>query len=402
MSLVTLSTTVASRGTSTLRPLGSTLPSAMVMSIITWLVVGSWVLGEEAGLLGAGVVGMTLGLELGVALGLIELGAVGLGLAAGLVGSAPGAAPGLEHPTTSPTRSPVNVTAAATRLRRERRIADRGDVLTTEILSFRTFGPVPDSTSNVHCTLALQVPLQVTNGPVAAFPSWPARPPERSWLGSTVDAPPHRSREDTMPQRLTPLEVSLLVLDTAHTPAHIGTDRHLRRGAGRLGLRAAARPDPRAHQLRPALSPAGARRARSPRRARMGGRRELRSHVSRAALGAAASRDDGTTPRVRRPGSRASPRPVATVVGDVRRRGPGAQPVRPGGQIPSQPGRRDRRGRPRTGAVRHAVRERWRCAGVDRGVAPHAGTDRRRADRRRPRGRARRIPPRRWRTSAAW
>ena len=29
--------------------------------------------------------------------------------------------------------------------------------------------------------------------------------------------------EDTMPQRLTPLEVSLLVLDTAHTPAHVGT-----------------------------------------------------------------------------------------------------------------------------------------------------------------------------------
>ena len=26
-----------------------------------------------------------------------------------------------------------------------------------------------------------------------------------------------------MPQRLTPLEVSMLVLDTAHTPAHVGT-----------------------------------------------------------------------------------------------------------------------------------------------------------------------------------
>ena len=26
-----------------------------------------------------------------------------------------------------------------------------------------------------------------------------------------------------MPQRLTPLEVSLLALDTAHTPSHVGT-----------------------------------------------------------------------------------------------------------------------------------------------------------------------------------
>src|SRR5687767_2728747 len=42
--------------------------------------------------------------------------------------------------------------------------------------------------------------------------------------GSTVIAPGIRTnREAPMPQRLTPLEVALLALDTAHTPGHVGT-----------------------------------------------------------------------------------------------------------------------------------------------------------------------------------
>ena len=64
-----------------------------------------------------------------------------------------------------------------------------------------------------------------------------------------------------MPQRLTPLEVSLLALDTAHTPGHVGTVDIFDAGPDGFDYERLIGSDPGTDRLRAALSAAGTRRA---------------------------------------------------------------------------------------------------------------------------------------------
>ena len=105
-----------------------------------------------------------------------------------------------------------------------------------------------------------------------------------------------------MPQRLTPLEVSLLALDTAHTPGHVGTVDIFDPGPRGLRLRGADLPDPRADRLRPALPATDSRDSRAACPAGLGRRRKLRPHLPCATLCAAAAGHSGPAPRARRSG----------------------------------------------------------------------------------------------------
>ena len=95
---------------------------------------------------------------------------------------------------------------------------------------------------------------------------------------------------NAMPQRLTPLEVSLLVLDTAHAPAHVGTvdifdaepdglDYERLIGLIRERIAYVPRYRQRVRDVPARLAGPG-----------LGGRRELRPHLPRPALRAAATR----------------------------------------------------------------------------------------------------------------
>lgn len=146
-----------------MRPLGLTLPLAMVTSITTWSVVGFCVLGDVGGLLGGGGVGTALGLALADGLeGTGVVGALGVVPVAGVDGSAPGA----EQPARTPARSPMRSSVAVRRTDRRRQVADVGDLDATAL----PFVPVLSSSvrSSSHAT-------QVTNKPVLTFPGVTAR-----------------------------------------------------------------------------------------------------------------------------------------------------------------------------------------------------------------------------------
>ena len=155
-----------------------------------------------------------------------------------------------------------------------------------------------------------------------------------------------------MPQRLTPLEVSLLALDTAHTPGHVGTVDIFDPGPDGFDyerLIALIRE-------RIAFVPRYRQRVRGiP--ARLAGPvwvddEKLRPHLPRATLRAAAARHAGPAPRVRRSGARPTTRPVAATVGDLSGRGSGRRPIRTAGQVTSVPCRWNRQRRDRSGAAR--------------------------------------------------
>ena len=134
-----------------------------------------------------------------------------------------------------------------------------------------------------------------------------------------------------MPQRLTPLEVSLLALDTAHTPGHVGTVDIFDPGPDGFDyerLIALIRE-------RIAFVPRYRQRVRGiP--AQLAGpvwvddeNFDLTFHVRRSALPRPGTL--AQLQRVRWSGPRPATRSIAAAVGDVFGRGPGRQPVRAGG-----------------------------------------------------------------------
>ena len=131
-----------------------------------------------------------------------------------------------------------------------------------------------------------------------------------------------------MTDRLSPLDVSFLYMETPTTPFHVGGVAVVRAAGRGLRLRAARRPHHRADRARAALPAEGALHPRAPRQPGVGRRRGLRRHLPRAPQRAAEAGHRRPAARARRPADGAAARPQPAAVGDLPRRGARGRPGR--------------------------------------------------------------------------